>query len=259
MNRTHLWPGLATALAAGQGVDQVEIKVVLAPEHHEFAITALDADPLDARIRQVYFLDTPDLRLHRQGVILRARRTQRRADDTVIKLRRSDPADHLTRSPRRPSLQVELDALPGTLAWSAALKRRWCAGAVQAAVGGNAPLRTLFSPAQRALLRRAAGKVGIDALTVLGPVTVTKLRINDVCPGARTALETWRYPDGSQVMELTTKCLPSRAVRIAAATANLLSERGIAPSELQRTKTGTSLVMFTTPVISTARWCPRSA
>jgi hypothetical protein len=39
----------------------------------------------------VYFFDTPDLALDAHGVVVRARRVQRRGDDSVVKLRL--PAD----------------------------------------------------------------------------------------------------------------------------------------------------------------------
>ena len=56
-------------------------------------IKALDIDPLDAQIREVYFFDTPDLALDRQGVVVRARRVQAVGDDTVVKLRPVVPAE----------------------------------------------------------------------------------------------------------------------------------------------------------------------
>ena len=45
-------------------------------EDRQTAIAALGMDPLDARLRQVFFFDTPDLALDRAGVVVRARRTQ---------------------------------------------------------------------------------------------------------------------------------------------------------------------------------------
>src|SRR4051812_46047499 len=44
-------------------------------------------DPLEGQIRQVYFFDTPDLALFQQGVVARARRVQKKGDDSVVKLR----------------------------------------------------------------------------------------------------------------------------------------------------------------------------
>ena len=48
---------------------------------------ALGMDPLDAQIRQVFFFDTPELKLSDAGVVVRARRVQRKGDDSVVKLR----------------------------------------------------------------------------------------------------------------------------------------------------------------------------
>jgi len=53
---------------------------------------ALGMDPPDAQIRQVFVFDTPDLRLNKSGVVVRARRVQGRGDVTVIKLRPIVPA-----------------------------------------------------------------------------------------------------------------------------------------------------------------------
>ena len=53
------------------------------------AVAALGMDPLEAQIRQVYFFDTPDLRLYEQGVVARARRAQKKGDDSVVKPGRS--------------------------------------------------------------------------------------------------------------------------------------------------------------------------
>jgi hypothetical protein len=41
----------------------------------------------------VFFFDTPDLRLNKQGVVVRARRVQGRGDDTVVKLRPIVPGE----------------------------------------------------------------------------------------------------------------------------------------------------------------------
>ena len=50
-------------------------------------------DTPDAQIRQVFVFDTPDLRLNKSGVVVRARRVQGRGDVTVIKLRPIVPGE----------------------------------------------------------------------------------------------------------------------------------------------------------------------
>src|SRR4051794_35801804 len=50
------------------------------------AVAALGLDPLEAQIRSVVYLDTPDLSLNRRGIVVRARRVQRRPADTIVML-----------------------------------------------------------------------------------------------------------------------------------------------------------------------------
>ena len=70
----------------------------------------------------MFFFDTPDLRLNRQGVVVRARRVQGRGDDTVVKLRPIVP-DELPASVRKAkTMVVEVDAMPGGYVCSASFK-----------------------------------------------------------------------------------------------------------------------------------------
>ena len=76
-----------------KGSDSVELKLTVEPAGQTSAVAALGMDPLEAQIRQVYFFDTPDLTLYQQGVVARARRAQKKGDDSVVKLRPVDPSD----------------------------------------------------------------------------------------------------------------------------------------------------------------------
>src|SRR5688500_2285859 len=84
---------LPELLALLRGVDSAELKPTVPESGPRCAIRALAMDPIDAQIRQVFFFDTPDLALYRRGVVVRARRVQARAHDTVVKLRPVDPAE----------------------------------------------------------------------------------------------------------------------------------------------------------------------
>src|SRR5262245_66790 len=67
--------------------DSVELKLTV-PESDQLAVVrALEMDPLEAQIRQVFFFETPELALNDAGVVVRARRAQKKGDDTVVKLR----------------------------------------------------------------------------------------------------------------------------------------------------------------------------
>jgi hypothetical protein len=65
----------------------VELKVSVPDADRRSAVAALGIDPLDAQIRQVVFFDTPELTLDQHGVVVRARRIQRKPGDSVVKLR----------------------------------------------------------------------------------------------------------------------------------------------------------------------------
>jgi hypothetical protein len=56
--------------------------------------------------------------------------------------------------------------------------------------------------------------------------------------------ELWFYPDGSRIMELSTKCAPSEAFEIAATTKAFLAGRGVDLEGAQQTKTKTALEFF---------------
>src|SRR5947207_1781359 len=69
------------------GSDSIELKLTVPDSDRRSTVEALGMDALDAQIRQVFFFDTPDLALNREGVVVRARRVQQRGDDSVVKLR----------------------------------------------------------------------------------------------------------------------------------------------------------------------------
>ena len=82
--------------------DSVELKLTIPQTDHRATTEALGLDPLQGQIRQVFFLDTPDLILNASGLVVRARRRQGKNDDSVIKLRPvvpSDLPDELRESP----------------------------------------------------------------------------------------------------------------------------------------------------------------
>jgi hypothetical protein len=119
-------------------------------------LVALDVDPLEARVRQVFSFDTPDLNLYEHGVVARARRTQTKPDDSVIKVRPIVPNEIPQELRAAEEFGVEVDAMPGGFVCSASCKRQLTAGKVKDSVRGRRALRKLFSKDQRAFLRSHA-------------------------------------------------------------------------------------------------------
>lgn len=237
---------LGTLLGLLRGADTVELKVTLPESAHRTAIKALELDPLEAQIRQVFFFDTPELTLNQVGVVARARRVAGRGGDTVVKLRPVVP-DELPEDMRQSgSVGVEVDAMPGGFVCSASMKGKATNDDVLGAVAGERSLRKLFSKEQRAFFSaNAPDGVDMDTLTVLGPTFVLKETIRPAgFDGRRLVAEMWLIPDGSRVFELSTKCLPSEAFQVAMEARAFLEGLGLELAQDPQTKTKTTLDFF---------------
>jgi hypothetical protein len=227
-----------------EDADSVELKLTLPDEDHRSTGRALGVDPLDAEIRQVFFFDTPDLDLDRLGIVVRARRTQRKGDDSTVKLRPVVPADLPADLRADPDVVVEVDAMPGGFVCSASYKGVPTAP-VADVVTGAAPLKKAFSKAQRRFLaEHAPDGPTLDDLVVLGPLTVLKLRLRPEELGRKLVGEMWMFPDGSRVVELSTKAPPRDALMAAAETRRYLLGHGVDLGGEQATKTRKALTFF---------------
>jgi hypothetical protein len=236
---------LRQLMDAVTGSDSVELKLTVPEEHHRSTITALGMDPLQAQIRQVFFFDTPDLALNKQGVVVRARRVQGRGDDTVVKLRPVVPDGLADEFRRAPGMVVEVDAMPGGWVCSASFKGSLGTTDVTRVAGGERPIRKLFSKGQRAFYEaHVAEDIALDDLSTLGPIFVLKLNFRPEGYDRKMVAEAWLYPDGSRILELSTKCPPADMLNVAVQSRLFLAERGLDLSGEQHTKTRTALDFF---------------
>jgi hypothetical protein len=236
---------VAEALSLMKDSDSVELKLTVGEDQHRSTAMALGMDPLEAQIRMVAFFDTPDLQLDRAGLVVRARRIQGKGDDSVVKLRPVVPSELPGKLRRSESFRVEVDALPGGLVCSGALKATLRPTDVRATIAGERPIRKLFTKEQRELFAaHAPDGIGLDDLTVLGPLMVLKLRFAPEQLARRMVAEMWLYPDGSQILELSTRCTTTEAFQVAAETRAFLAGRGVDLSAAQATKTRKALEFF---------------
>lgn len=238
---------MSELLALTKDADSVELKLTVPETGSGFRSTAaaLQIDPLGAQVRQVFFFDTPELLLNQHGVVVRARRSQGRVDDSVVKLRPVVPAELPAALRRLPDFGVEVDALPGGFVCSASYKAKLGQTDVRAAALGERPVRKLFSKGQRAFFAEHAPEgIELDELSILGPMNVFKLKFEPADFGRRMVAELWMYPDGTRILELSTKCPPDVAFQVAAETRAFLDDRGIDLEGEQQTKTATALAFF---------------
>lgn len=225
--------------------DSIELKLTVPASAYRPAAKALGIDPLTAQIRQVFFFDTPDLALNRTGVVVRARRIQGRDGDSTVKLRPIEPAEVSEKVRASRQFSIEVDAMPGGYVCSGSMKSVVGPAAVLASVNGERPVHKLFSKEQRHFYDAHAPEgLAMDDLSVLGPILVLKLKIPPAEFSRRLVVEMWIYPDGSRVVEVSTKCLPGQGLDVAREARRFLESRGIPVGGEQQTKTKTALEFF---------------
>jgi amphi-Trp domain-containing protein len=224
--------------------DSVELKMSVPDADRRSAVAALGLDPLAADVVQIWFFDTIDLDLNDSGVIARVRRTRAR-DDSTVKLRPVIPNDLPGKLRARSGFGVEIDAMPGGFVCSGRLKEKLKPGAVRKAMLGGKSRSKLFSKQQRAFFEQHAPPgLTLDDLEPLGPITALKQKFEPAGFGRGMVAELWMYPDGSRILELSTKCEPAEAFTVAAEGREFLLEHGIVTTGVQQTKTKTALEHF---------------
>jgi hypothetical protein len=146
---------------------------------------------------------------------------------------------------RSAAFRIEVDALPGGFVCSGTMKGALGPSDVRRAVAGDLAVRKLFSKGQRGFFAAHAPEgVTLDDLTILGPILVLKLRFTPKELNRRLVAELWVYPDGSRVLELSTRCATTEAFQVAAEVRTFLASRGVDISGEQQTKTRKALQYF---------------
>ena len=250
---------LVTVMGLIRGADSVELKLTVPTAEHRATIANVGLDPVEAQPRQVFFFDTPDLALDRAGLVVRARRIQGGRGDTVVKLRPVDPEELPADIRSSTSFKVEVDVLPGGFVCSGSMKGGATGQEIRDAVAGDFPLRKLFSKAQRSFFAaHAPAGIELDSLVPLGPTFILKATVTPRELGRRFVVEMWLYPDGSRILEISTKCLPREAFQVAAESRAYLSERGVTLGGAQQTKTKAALAFFKAQLDAESKATPKS-
>ena len=229
-----------------KGSDSVELKLTVPVASHRATIADLPLDPVEAQPRQIYFLDTPELspgQGRRRGASATIRRWPRRCGHQA-------PTG-------RPERAAERHPPIGLVQRRAGCAARWVRLLRLDEGANDRPGRALGcqrgDPAAQAVHRGAAPVLQgarrpmgstLDDLTVLGPTFVLKGVFEPPELKRRFVAEMWLYPDGSRILELSTKCLPSETFQVAAESRSYLAGKGVNLTGAQQTKTRTALRYF---------------
>ena len=107
-------------------------------------------------------------------------------------------------------------------------------------------IRDLFTKEQRAFYKaHAPDGLKLSALSVLGPINLMKLQFEPDGLKRKFVAELWMYPDGSRILELSTKASSGDAFDVAAATRAFLEKKGLDLTAEQQPKTNRALKHFT--------------
>ena len=160
-----------------QGADSVELKLTVPDGDQRSAVQALQMDPLEAEIRQVFFFDTPDLdpqpaRRHRACPPDPGRRRQR--GEAAARGAERGPPPTCARSRASGWRSTPCPAASSAPVGS----RRSCARAsVKEAMLGERPCEVAVHKEQRAFFAdHAPDGISLDDLAILGPIKVMKLK-----------------------------------------------------------------------------------
>lgn len=243
---------LTEVLGLLPGSDSVELKVTVPEVGRRRVMERLEMDPMRAELRQVAYFDTPDLALNRAGLVVRARRVQRKPGDSVVKLRPVVPSELSEDLRGLAGFGVEVDAMPGGFVCSARMKARAEDRLVRDVFLGRRSLRKILTKHQRAMFDEHAPEgVALGDLTVLGPLNIIKLKFAPRGYPRPMVAELWFYPDGSQILELSAKCLPEDTFTAAAESKAFLAARGVDLAAPQQTKTRTALDLLSSLTTAT--------
>ena len=250
---------LSEVIGLIKGADTVELKLTVPDSDRASAVAALGMDSLDAEIRQIMFFDTPDLKLNQQGVVVRARRIQRKPGDSVVKLRPVVPDDLSPKLRKSPNFGVEVDAMPGGFVCSASMKfKELDPIKVKEGFTGERRISKLFSKEQRDFYTaHAPDGLELDDLSMLGPITIMKLKFTPGDFGRKMVAELWFYPNGSRILELSTKCAPAEAFTVSAEAKAFLTGHGVDLAGQQQTKTKSALDFFVRQLKDAPQGSPR--
>ena len=135
--------------------------------------------------------------------------------------------------------------MPGGFVCSASMKGEGTNEDVRDVVHGKRPLRKLLTKEQRQFYAAHAPEgLALDDLSLLGPVFVLKLVLTPKELGRRLVGELWLLPDGTRILELSTKCEPSQAFQVAAETRAYLEGLGLELAPDPHTKTKSALEFY---------------
>ena len=211
----------------------VEIKLLLSPPTIQAAIISLQFGKETAG--RVYFFDTDQLDLLKQGVIVRVR--QGANNDLTVKVRVPADNPHIDTSQLREHFACETNRTGAGDDTDYAVKRKY--KTLQIPQMGADILR-LLTPMQKKLLQEARVSIDWAQVTKIADIKSTSWQTASQSTFRKLALELWESPAGN-ILEISARVEPDEAQSKYTQLQQLLNRKSLSLSVSQGSKTSAIL------------------
>src|SRR5271154_7124206 len=215
----------------------VEVKLLLSPQAIQTVIESLGFENKTAG--RVYFFDTDELNLLRQGVIVRVR--QGADNDLTVKVRAPEGNKQIDTSKLREHFPCEIDRTGAGENVSFSVRSKY--KALQVPEMGN-DISSRFSPQQKMLLQEARVSINWSQVTRIANIQSTKWETTTQSPFRKLALELWESRAGN-ILEVSTKVGPDAGPSKYEELRGLMNMKRLSLSARQGTKTSIVLEALT--------------
>ncbi len=238
---------LALVSACAATAEEVELKIVVKEDQILEALKKFTQGK-DGEVRNIYFLETPNMALSRKNIIVRLRENPGKRDDSTVKLRGDEAAElpdaEFPRTDNGEESKAEKDkVIGGKEARSFSITVKQQEGEVAQLRKGKRELKELFSDKQEKFLGKFAPGVDWHKARLLGPVKTEKWKfVPDGFPHELTA-ELWHLSacEQEQMLEFSTKVDESDAKKAESDLLEIMKKKGVALSPSPESKTQTVL------------------
>src|SRR5262249_13484779 len=193
--------------------------------------------------------DTPELDLHRAGIITRARRVVGDRHDSTVKFRPVIPDQVASKWRTFRDFKIEADASEKGVTKSASFSMPVAKGVIKRIAAGDRPIVELFTKDQQTFLLGMANRnIDFSRMLVFGPLRAHRWKFEDPgCPWPITA-EVWVREDGARLMEASIKAPVVQAAAALAGFMAFLAEFGAERDMEEQAKTRWALEYYAAKV-----------
>lgn len=237
-DQAHAW--------AVDGLDTVEIKVTIRPDHDLQVTRAMQLQEDTAEVRVLYFYDTPALDLFDAGVVLRARLRKDGEDDSTVWFSPADPAAIDPAWKLFDGFRLRATCLGDEVVCSASLTMLQKPDDIEDVADRKRSIDRLFSREQeRFIAQFHQNRVDFGSLQVLGPIRALRWQLKHRDFPHELTVEEWRLPDGDDVVEISIRASADQAASARREFEAHLNALGLDPHGNQHTMTRAALHFFT--------------